>query len=209
MGNRFYINPCSCCTNSCLFCVRNFADGVFGFDLRLAKDPDPLQLADAVKQTWDDRFEEAVVVGFGEPLLNLEGTLRAVGEVKLIADVPVRINTNGQALLLYPKLEVPALIEEAGVDSVQVSLNAPDRETYDIICRPRLGKQTFDSVLRFAERCARLLALDISAVDLPGLDVAALERLAESMGARFRLRRYHGPQAAVERIANLLYSKTR
>lgn len=208
MGKCFYVNPSSRCTNRCLFCIRNFADGVFGFELRLARDPDPEKLACAVKATWKDAYEEAVVVGFGEPLMNLEGTLRAVREIKLIADVPVRINTNGQALLLYPKRDVPALLKEAGVDSVQVSLNAPDRETYGIICQPRLGKRTFDSVLRFAERCAGLVALDISAVDLHGLDVAVLGRLAESMGARFHLRGYHGPRAAVERIANLLYSKS-
>jgi cyclic pyranopterin phosphate synthase len=196
-GERFYVNPCCRCSNECLFCIRNFADGVYGFDLRLQNDPSPERLIDAVRSTWRDGFEEAVVVGFGEPLLNLNGTLSSVREIKRLADVPVRINTNGQALLFYPERDVPKELRNAGVDRVQVSLNAHDSAAYDALCRPKLGRIAYDYVLEFAGRCAGFMALDISALDLQGVDLRAVENTAAQLGGRFRLRTYHGPAIEV------------
>lgn len=207
-GSSFYINPSSRCTNRCLFCVKNFAEGVYGFDLRLKKDPEPQQLADAVQKTWNDGFEEAAVVGFGEPLLNLEGTLRAVREIKRRADVPVRINSNGHALRIYPGRDVPRELLDAGVERIQVSLNAQDEETYEILCRPQLKEAVYDSILEFSERCAQIMELDISAIELPGVDLDRIERFARRIGARFRVRGYHGAYSVEERIARLLLDRS-
>ena len=207
-GSSFYINPSSRCTNRCLFCVKNFAEGVYGFDLRLKKDPEPQQLADAVQKTWNDGFEEAAVVGFGEPLLNLEGTLRAVREIKRRADVPVRINSNGHALRIYPGRDVPRELLDAGVERIQVSLNAQDEETYEILCRPQLKEAVYDSILEFSERCAQIMELDISAIELPGVDLDRIERFARRIGARFRVRGYHGAYSVKERIARLLLDRS-
>ncbi len=203
-GSSFYVNPSSRCTNRCLFCVKNFADGVYGFDLRLRQDPEPELLACAVRETWNDRFEEAAVVGFGEPLFNLEGTLRAVLEIKRRADVPVRINTNGHALLIYPGRDVPRELLDAGVERIQVSLNAQDEETYGILCRPQLKEAVYDSILEFSERCAEIMELDISAVELPGVDLDRIEKFAHIIGARFRIRDYHGTYSMKQRIGRLL-----
>ena len=43
-GTSFYINPTARCTNNCLFCVRQFSEGVFGFNLELGADPTPEEL---------------------------------------------------------------------------------------------------------------------------------------------------------------------
>ena len=188
----FYINPCSRCTNRCLFCVRNFAEGVYGFNLRMKADPDPEMLAEAVRETWNERFEDAAVVGFGEPLLNLDGTLRAVREVRRLSGFPVRINTNGQALLLHPDRDVPQELRDAGVEKIQVSLNAQDEEAYRILCRPQLKGPVYDSIVEFSERCARIMETDISAVELVGIDLGRIERFARRIGARFRVRDFHG-----------------
>jgi len=206
-GSSLYINPSSRCTNRCLFCVKNFAEGVYGFDLRLKKDPEPQQLADAVQKTWNDGFEEAAVVGFGEPLLNLEGTLRAVREIKRRADVPVRINSNGHALRIYPGRDVPRELLDAGVERIQVSLNAQDEETYEILCRPQLKEAVYDSILEFSERCAQIMELDISAIELPGVDLDRIARFARRIGARFRVRGYHGAYSVEERIRRLLLDR--
>jgi len=207
-GGSFYINPSVRCTNRCLFCVKNFAEGVYGFDLRLETDPEPQRLADAVQKTWNDGFEEAAAVGFGEPLLNLEGTLRAVREIKRHADVPVRINSNGHALLIYPGRDVPGELLDAGVERIQVSLNAQDEETYEILCRPQLKGAVYDSVLEFSERCAQILKLDISALELPGVDLDRIERFARRIGARFRVRGFHGAYSVKERIARVLLDRS-
>ncbi|MEI6315075.1 MAG: hypothetical protein WCO89_09405 [Syntrophus sp. (in: bacteria)] len=37
-GN-LYLNITNRCSASCVFCIRNFCDGVYGYDLRLSKEP--------------------------------------------------------------------------------------------------------------------------------------------------------------------------
>ncbi len=151
-----YVNPSHRCTNRCMFCIRNYDTGVFGFDLSLDKDPTAEELSDAIRRTWRPDFVEAAIVGLGEPLLNLEGTLASVRQVKSLASVPVRINTNGEALLVYPRRDVPLELAKAGMDHVQVSINAPDSRTYVKLCRPTFGEKTYTSMLKFAERCSQV-----------------------------------------------------
>ncbi|MFX1560095.1 MAG: hypothetical protein ACFFBL_05880, partial [Promethearchaeota archaeon] len=67
-GSSFYINPTSQCMNDCLFCVRNFGEGVFGFNLVLEEDPSPEELVEAIEKTWDTKYDDIAIVGFGEPL---------------------------------------------------------------------------------------------------------------------------------------------
>ncbi|UCB46619.1 MAG: radical SAM protein [Spirochaetota bacterium] len=203
-GNSFYINPTSRCTNRCLFCVRNLADGVFGFELRMDRDPEPDKIAQTIHETWNNSFNEAVIVGFGEPLLNLEGTLEAVRTIKSISNASIRINTNGQALLFYPDRNVPRELNAAGVNVIRVSVNAHDEDSYMKLCCPQLGRSAFNSVLEFAGKCSNLMELEISAVELPGIDIDFMQKQAERMGARFHLRNYHGPPEILEHISQIL-----
>jgi cyclic pyranopterin phosphate synthase len=149
---------------------------------------------------WCVRFRSET----GEPLFNLEGTLRAVMEIKRRADVPVRINTNGHALLIYPGRDVPRELLDAGVERIQGSLNAQDEETYGILCRPQLKEAVYHSVLEFSKRCTEIMELEISAVELPGVDLDRIEKFARIIGARFRIRNYHGSYSMKQRFANLL-----
>jgi TatD family-associated radical SAM protein len=203
-GKSFYINPSSNCTNDCLFCVRNFGEGVFGFNLLLDADPIPEELEAAIEETWDPKFDDVAVVGFGEPLYNLEGTLAAIRKIKSMTDVPVRINTNGQALLIHPGRNVPEELAEAGLDRIQVSLNAQDSETYLRLCQPKFGRATYDSILDFAERCKKHMTVELSAVDIPGVDLDACRGIAERLGVRFRIRVFKGPENALEGILRTL-----
>lgn len=203
-GTSFYINPSSMCTNDCLFCVRNFGDGVFGFNLSLDTLPAPEDLEQAIEETWDPKFDDVAIVGFGEPLYNLEGTLAAIRKIKSLADVHVRINTNGQALLIHPGRDVPRELAEAGLDRVQVSLNAPDSETYLRLCQPKFGRGTYDSILDFAERCKQHMTVELSAVDIPGVDLDACRGIAERMDVRFRVRVFKGPENALDGILQTL-----
>jgi len=202
----FYVNPSYRCTNRCMFCVRNYDTGVFGFDLSLEKDPTPDELVRAIRQTWTPDFLEAAIVGLGEPLLNLEGTLASVREIKSLAGVPVRINTNGQALLIYPRRDVPLELAQAGMDHVQVSINAQDSRTYVKLCRPSYGEKAFDSMLEFARKCAKHMTVELSVVRVPGVDIDSCRRIAEAMGVGFRVREYKGPPELLDSIASLIAS---
>ena len=142
-GESFYINPSSRCINDCLFCVRNYGDGVFGFDLMLDGDPTPDELVNAIDATWKPEFDDVAIVGFGEPLLNLDAVLAGIRKIKELSNVKVRMNTNGQGLLIHPTRDVPQELADAGLDRVQISLNAPNPDTYFQLCKPKMGRGAY------------------------------------------------------------------
>jgi len=203
-GTSFYINPTSRCTNNCLFCVRNFSDGVFGFNLQLDDDPTPEDLCSEIEKTWSDQFDDVAIVGFGEPTINIEGTLAAIKKIKSLTSIEVRMNTNGQALLIHPERDIHIELAEAGLDRIQISLNAPDPDTYLRLCQPTFGRMTFDSILEFAEKCKPLMRVELSAVDIPGVDIDACRGIADRLGLEFRVRIFKGPEGALEGILRTL-----
>jgi len=203
-GTSFYINPTSRCTNSCIFCVRNFSDGVFGFNLQLKEDPTDEELITEIENTWSDEFDDVAIVGFGEPTMNIEGVLSAIRRIKEMTSIAVRMNTNGQALLIHPHRNIPEELAEAGLDRVQISLNAQDPDTYLRLCQPTFGRMTFDSILEFAELCKPLMRVELSAVDIPGVDIETCRGIADRMGVEFRVRVYKGPEGALEGIIRTL-----
>jgi TatD family-associated radical SAM protein len=177
---------------------------VFGFDLVLDKDPNPEELTKAIEDTWDVKFDDVAIVGFGEPLLNLDAVLAAIRKLRKLTDVPIRMNTNGQALLLHPTREVDRELAEAGLDRIQISLNAPDPDTYLQLCQPKLGRGAFESILEFTELCKPLMRVELSAVDIPGVDIDACRGIAERLGVDFRVRVFKGPEGALEGIFRTL-----
>jgi TatD family-associated radical SAM protein len=203
-GTSFYINPTSRCTNNCLFCVRNFSEGVFGFNLQLKEDPIPEELVNEIQRTWSDQFDDVAIVGFGEPTINFEGTLAAIRKIKSLSSVPIRMNTNGHALLIHPERNVPAELAEAGLDRIQISINAPDPDTYLRLCQPSFGRMTFDSMIHFVEKCKPLMQVELSAVDIPGVDINACRGIADRLGVEFRVRVFKGPEGALDGILRTL-----
>ncbi|TFH10429.1 MAG: radical SAM protein [Candidatus Thorarchaeota archaeon] len=203
-GTSFYINPTSRCTNSCIFCVRNFSEGVFGFNLQLDEDPTPEELVDEIEMTWNGQFDDIAIVGFGEPTINIEGTLAAIRTIKKLSPVEVRMNTNGQALLIHHNRDIATELAEAGLDRIQISLNAPDPDTYLRLCQPSFGRMAFDSMLEFTERCKPLMRVELSAVDIPGVDMDACRSIANRLNVEFRERVFKGPEGAIEGILRTL-----
>lgn len=205
-GSSFYINPTSQCVNDCLFCVKQFGEGVFGFNLVLKQDPSPEDLVEAIENEWDSKFDDVAIVGFGEPLLNLDAVLAAIRKLKQLTDVPIRLNTDGQARLLYPSRNVASELADAGLNRIQISLNAQDPDTYLRLCRPKFGRGAFESILEFAEQCKPLMKVELSAVNIPGVDIEACMGIAERLGVGFRVRVFKGPEGALEGILRTLES---
>ncbi len=196
-----YVNPTNRCTCGCVFCIRNFSDGVFGFDLRLERDPTPEELGEAVRSALERGFDEVAVVGMGEPTLNLDAVLNVVRVVKGTGNIPVRMDTNGHGLLIHPKRDVPRELADSDMDRVHVSLNAQDAATYMRLSRPRFGKRAYPSMLEFARRCSRLMKVGFSVVDVPAVDIEACRRIASEMGVDFRVRKFNGPDAVLAQLA--------
>ena len=193
LGDRLYLNITNRCPNRCYFCIRNFADGVGGFNLRLKREPAVSEVINALEEVVNRRFwAEVVFCGFGEPTERLDCILEVSRWLKRYFNIQVRLDTNGQGYLLNEGREVLRELKEAGVDKVSVSLNAHNEETYNAVCRPTF-KNAYKEVVRFIGEAVRLLETEVTAVDIPQVDLAKVEEIAESLGAVFRRRRYYFP----------------
>ena len=95
-------------------------------------------------------------------------------------------------------------LAEAGLDRIQISLNAPDPDTYLQLCQPKLGRGAFESIIEFTEECKPLMRVELSAVDLPGVDIDACRGIAERLNVGFRVRVFKGPEGALQGILRTL-----
>jgi TatD DNase family protein len=93
-------------------------------------------------------------------------------------------------LLLYPERDVARELKEAGVSRVSVSLNAQDKATYDLICRPKF-ENAFEKVLEFIKQVRDAgLDIEVTAVTVPEIKISAVEKLASELKVKFRVRQY-------------------
>ncbi len=187
IGPRLYVNLTNRCTNNCTFCIRRTGPTVAGADLWLDGEPPAEDYIRAIPHP--ERYEEVVFCGYGEPLLRLDALIAVARHVKEHSETPVRVDTNGQANLYHGRNVLPDLV--GVVDAFSISLNAQDNETYQKLSRPTFGERAYPAVLAFAREAVRLFPkVILTVVDVPGVDVEACRRIAESMGAAFRVREY-------------------
>ncbi|MCX7717408.1 MAG: TatD family nuclease-associated radical SAM protein [Candidatus Sumerlaeaceae bacterium] len=187
-----YLNLTNRCTNLCVFCDRLGEAHVKGHNLRLQRDPDAAQVIAAVERAGGpSAYEEIVFCGYGEPTLRLPVMLEVARYLKQVTGgaCRIRLNTNGHSDLINKRPTVP---EMAGlIDCVSVSLNAADKETYDRLCQPFDREHSFEAVKAFIRSAVGVIPEVVaSAVAIPGLDLAPIEALARSLGAKFRVREY-------------------
>ncbi|HRU06992.1 MAG TPA: TatD family nuclease-associated radical SAM protein, partial [Candidatus Brocadiia bacterium] len=183
-----YVNLTNRCTNRCVFCARETRPVVKGHNLALEAEPSAERVTAAI---GDPRmYKEIVFCGFGEPTLRLDALKAVAAWVKRTSPrTKVRINTNGHASLIHGR---PVCAELKGlVDSVSVSLNAADRDSYARLCQPEHGPEAFDALLAFVrEAKAALPEVVVTAIDMPGVDIPACQRLAAELGVALRVRKY-------------------
>jgi TatD DNase family protein len=184
--NSLYLNITNRCSNRCSFCAKFDNFTVKGHNLLLDGEPSFEEIMAAVGQPQG--IDEVVFCGYGEPLIRLELVKQVAAELKK-SGYAIRINTDGQANLVHGRNILPEL---AGlVDSISVSLNAPDAVTYGQICNTPFGEAGFEAVCSFIREARRHIPQVVaSAVTVPGIDIDACRRLAVSLGAEFRVREY-------------------
>lgn len=185
--NSLYLNITNRCSNRCSFCAKFDEFTVKGHNLLLDGEPTFDEVISAVGQPAEE-IDEVVFCGYGEPLIRLDLVKQVAGVLKS-RGYRVRINTDGQACLFHGRNILPEL---AGlVDSISISLNAPDAETYGALCATPFGEAGFSALCDFIREARDYIPQVVaSAVTVPGIDIPACRRLAESLGAEFRVREY-------------------
>lgn len=183
--DTLYLNITDRCTLQCHFCPK-FHDShqVHEYDLTLDHRPEVAEIIAAIGDP--SRFPEVVFCGYGEPTLRLKVLLEVAAYIKAHGG-RVRVNTDGLANLVHKRNVLPEM--QGLVDSLSVSMNAATAEVYDRHCLPQL-QGSFEAMLAFLREAPRYIP-DVTATAIAGLegvDIAACEQLAASLGVKFRRR---------------------
>jgi len=178
-----YLNITNRCTNRCSFCIRYHSDFVKGHMLRLRQEPSPEEIKSQIGDP--KRYKEIVFCGYGEPLIRLDLVKDVASWIKSNGG-RVRINTNGHGNLIHGRDILPEL--QGLVDSISISLDAHDEETYERLCAPAF-KGAFRAVLEFIKESVRYIPdVELSVVDIEGVDIKKCKEIADSLGVRLRVR---------------------
>ena len=191
-GKSLYVNLTNRCPNDCVFCLRNNHNDVNGNDdLWLEREPS----VDEIKEDFEKRdmtkYESVVFCGFGEPFERFYDCVEVASWLKSKYNIPIRVNTNGQANLIFKK-DVTA--EMKGLfDCVSISLNAPDKKKYDELCKSKFGEDAFDALIDFAKKSALVVpevVLSVVDKDLTEKDKIECKKIADNCGVTLRIREY-------------------
>lgn len=187
-----YVNITNRCPCACTFCLRHNGDGVYGSDsLWLDREPTVEEIC-ASLDTWDlSAHSEVVFCGYGEPTQRLPELLEAAAYIKSKSNIPIRINTNGLADLIWKERTAPKL--KGLIDTVSVSLNATNKEDYCKLVRPKFGMESYDAMLRFTKDCADYVpnvVMTVVDVVTSKEEQEVCRKICESVHATLRVRPY-------------------
>lgn len=181
---NLYLNITNRCTNRCVFCIKNYSYVLAGYNLKLNREPTREEI---IKNALNAHCEEQEIVfcGMGEPLIRLDDVIYVAKKLKVLG-TPMRVNTNGQAKLLYPNRNVAEELSQS-IKAISISLNAENEEKYNLLCRPQFPN-AYQKILEFAKECVEHLDTTLSVVDLPEIDVEKCRCIAADLGAKFLVR---------------------
>ncbi|MFZ3130122.1 MAG: TatD family nuclease-associated radical SAM protein [Desulfosporosinus sp.] len=189
--NSLYLNITNRCSNNCTFCVRNNSEGVVDrLNLWLEREPTVDEVLEDISKLEISNYKELVFCGYGEPMMRTFDLIEICKKLKDYYNIPLRINTNGQANLLNGYDITPLL--EGLADTISISLNAKNKQEYQALCLSDFGETAFEGILDFAVKCKKHIPnVVLSVVDLISEeDIQACKLIAEGIGVDFRVRHF-------------------
>ena len=194
LDGKLYVNLTNACTNKCLFCIRNVKDDVKGKNLWLSDENITHQ--DVISQFLKlyNGQKDLIFCGYGEPTLKLDVLINVAKYVKEnYPDIKIRLNTNGHANVIYKRNILPEL--KNLVDEISVSLNAQNEELYKELSQPNIKSQNplmevKDFIKKSVEAGFDTTASVVTGYKNYDVDVDACEKIALSLGAKFRNRQW-------------------
>lgn len=190
-GN-LYLNITNRCTADCVFCVKRYSDGVYGYNLRLSREPALPEIIKVLSEADLSQYREVVFTGLGEPLTRLDDVLE-ITKWLAVRGMSVRLDTIGHASVMYPERNVAQELADSGIKAVSISLNAHNAETYNQLCNPKF-KNAYEKMLEFARDVSKTgMELRFTVVELPLVDIEKCREIAKEYCAEFKVRGYGGP----------------
>ncbi len=194
LDNKIYINLTNQCTNKCTFCIRTLKDDVCGANLWLKNENISAQdVINKLKKLKKDE-NEIIFCGYGEPTLKLEILKEVAKFIKThYQGVKIRLNTNGHANFIYNRNIIPELV--GLIDEISVSLNAPTEELYKELAQPtfvcdNVLEQVKDFLKKSVEANIPTVASVVSGYKDYDIDLKACEKIAQDLGATFKVREW-------------------
>lgn len=193
-GGNLYLNITNRCPCSCTFCIRRNGDGAYGSDpLWLERQPGFSDMKADLSGRNLAEYNELVFCGYGEPTCELELLKETAAYIKSVCKTPVRLNTNGLSDVINGRSTAREF--KGLIDTVSISLNAPDKETYYSVTRPsaEFGQtDCFKAMLEFAGEVAKYVPqVQFTVVDVIGQNnIRASQELARKIGIGLRIRKY-------------------
>lgn len=186
-GDNLYLNITNRCMMACPYCIKHkWSNDFRGNDLKLEKEPTVEEVIRAIEDP--KKYNEIIFCGYGDALVKPE----EVAEIsKWVKDNggKVRINTAGLANRYHGKNILPML--KGLVDVISISLNGTNPDEHNKINRPMFKEESFNEIINFAKLAKEYIPeVVITAVELPGLDVSKIEKIAKESGVNFRVRPY-------------------
>lgn len=184
-----YVNLTNRCSCSCTFCLRQTKEMVESNTLWLKEEPTVDEVIHEFQKYDLDDFAEVVFCGFGEPMERVDDVIQIAGILKLYRrDLPIRVNTNGLANLIHNR-DITSMLK-GRIDTISVSLNAPDENEYIQLTRSRFGIQSFQAMLDFVKKCKQYVpSVVLSVVDIIGTEnIKKCQNICDELGVTLRVR---------------------
>ena len=200
LDGKIYINLTNKCTNDCIFCLRKDKDDVVGQTLWLDNENSTAQ--DVIEQFELKRnelltvqnlpFTETIFCGYGEPMLKFDVLKEVAKYIKNnYPNTKIRVNTNGHANFVYKRNVVPECKEL--IDEFSVSLNGSSAQEYNELSQPKF-ENAYDEVKKFIKACSdekiSVVASVVEGYKGRHLDLKTCEQIANSLGAKLRVREW-------------------
>lgn len=186
--NGIYVNLTNHCPCRCSFCIRGQMQGLGTAEsLWLDHTPALEEVIKALESFPMEAGQEVVFCGYGEPLCALD-VLAETAKYLKEKGMRLRINTNGLGDRINGKPTIPVL--KGLIDTVSISLNAPNAARYDELCRPAMPG-AYESMLEYARECKKYFDTRFSVVDvIPPEEIAQCQKIADEMGIPLRVRHF-------------------
>ena len=189
VGDSLYVNTTNRCSNSCDFCVRSHGEALYG-DLWIDHEPTKEEILADIEKREPEKFPELVFCGYGEPTERQDDIVWVMRELKKKhPHLKIRINTNGQADLINKRDTTPEL--EGLVDTLSISLNCANAESYQKVCHSEFGEAAFDALIDYARRAKKYVPKVVFSVvrgSIPDSDIDICQKIADDAGVTLRVR---------------------
>lgn len=188
---KMYINITNGCPCRCVFCLRNNADSIKDNDsLWLEREPSFEEITAAFEAFDKTGITDAVFCGYGEPTVRADMVVKTAEYIKAHSDMKIRLNSNGLVKLIHPNFDPSSF--KGLIDSVSISLNAPDAKRYNEVTRPSFGEKSFEVMLDFAKEMKRLgVKVGFTVVDIiTPEEITRCEKLCGELDIPLRVRAY-------------------